>query len=521
MPAVCINAEICEHITQNYFLSSADISLIMVIKWFVSHQFRQLRRSTFWQKSLAINIILSFVIGLVLLELLGLGIMLRSILAEVYPDQDLVAIFNGVLLYYFATDLILRYLLQSLPVIAAQPYFHLPVRKSVIVHYMLAKSKFFVLNYLPLLVFIPWAVKSVAVQYSALQGFLWLIGIVFLMFTNNFLVVYVKRQLYSRPWIVAVFGILVIGFIVLDSIGMYSMSAISAVLFQNLISEQWAFLIPLALLLAVYALNFYYLRSRMYVEEISTRKHRRSDNLAGFNYLKSLGRIGELVAFELKLYWRNKRSRSLLYMMPIFLLYGFFFYPQDMYMALGGMMVFVGIFVTGGVGMSVGNYFLGWESGFFDAIMANNIDFEKYFRAKYMILLGMAVFSYVVTLPYAFYGWEILYINSMCFLMNIGVNAYIILLFCTNNRKRMDLSKGSAFNYQGVGASQFLIMLPLLLLPVILYGIFSIFLDRIPAVSILGLMGVAGILFHKIWMKKVIDRFERRKYIIAEGFREK
>jgi hypothetical protein len=493
----------------------------MVIRWFISHQFKQLRRSSFWQKSLAINIVLSFLIGLILLELLGLGIILPRLLTEVYPDQDIVAVFNGALLYYFAIDLIRRYLMQSLPVIAAQPYFHLPVRKSVIVHYMLVKSKFFILNYLPLLVIIPWAINVIAVRYSPEQAFFWLLGLIFLIFTNNFIIVYVKRQIFSKPWIVVIFGALVIGFIVLDSLGLYSISTISTLVFAYLIEIPWAFVLAVALLLVVYMLNFQFLRSRMYIEEISTRKHRRADPLAGFNYLKSLGRIGELVAFELKLYWRNKRSKTLLYMLPVFLLYGFFFYPQDVYMKMGGMMVFVGIFITGGFGMSVGNYFLGWESSFFDAILANNIDFEKYFRAKYMILLGMAVFSYVVTLPYAFYGWEILYINTMCFLMNIGVNAYIILLFCTNNKKRLDLSRGAAFNYQGVGASQFLIMLPLLLMPVILYGLFSIFLDRISAASLLGLMGIIGILFHKILMQKVIDRFLRRKYIIAEGFREK
>ena len=493
----------------------------MVLKWFISHQFKQLRRSPFWQKSLAINIVLSFVIALVLLELLALGLMLRPILTDVYPDHDLVALFNGTLLYYFAIDLILRYFMQSLPVIAAQPYFHLPVRKSVIVNYMLAKSKFFILNYLPLLIFIPWAINSIAVQYSPEQALYWVLGLIFLIFTNNFIIVYVKRQLFSRPWVVAVFGIVVIGFIVFDSMGFYSISSLSTSLFHYLITVPWAFLVPLLILLLVYAVNFFYLRARMYIEEISTKKHRQADNLAGFNYLKSLGRIGELVAFELKLYWRNKRSKSLLYMVPIFLLYGFFFYPQEVYMKMGGMMIFVGIFVTGGVGMSVGNYFLGWESSFFDAILANNINYEKYFRAKYMILLGTAVFSYVITIPYAFFGWEILYINTMCFLMNIGVNAYVILLFCTNNKKRMDLSRGAAFNYQGVGASQFLIMLPLMLLPVILYVVFSTFLDRLPAASLLGLMGVLGILFHKFWMQKVVERFERRKYIIAEGFREK
>jgi len=493
----------------------------MVIKWFVSHQWKQLRRSPFWQKNLAINIVLGFVILLVLLELLGLGLLLPTILSETYPDQNLGLLFNGMLLYYLAVDLIMRYLMQGLPVMAAQPYFHLPVRKSVIVNYMLAKSKLFILNYLPLLIFIPWAVKVVAVDYSPAQALQWLFGIIFLIFTNNFIIVYVKRQIFSRPWIVAVFGFVVIGFILLDSIGVYSISVISGKLFQYLITFSWGFLVPLLLLLLVYLLNFAYLRSRMYIEEISIKKQRRVDSMAGISYLKSLGRVGELIAFELKLYMRNKRSKSLLYLMPIFLAYGFFFYPQDMYLKMGGMIIFVGIFITGGFGMSIGNYFLGWESSFFDAILANNIDFDKYFRAKYMILLGTAAFSYVVTIPYAFYGWEILYIHTMCFLMNIGISAHIILIFCSNNKKRMDLSRGAAFNYQGVGASQFVIMLPLLLMPVIIYALFALFLDRIPAATILGLLGIAGLLFHKPIMNYVVERFIRRKYIIAEGFREK
>jgi hypothetical protein len=443
------------------------------------------------------------------------------ILKETFPGQDIVQIFNGALLYYLAIDLILRYLMQSLPVMAAQHYFHLPVRKSVIVHYMLAKSVFFLLNYLPLLILIPWTIKVISVQFSGLQALQWLFGIIFLTFTNNFIIVYVKRQIFSRPWIVAVFGFIVIGFIALDSMGVYSISLISARLFQYLINIQWAFLLPLVLLALVYFVNFMYLRSRMYIEEISIKKHRTMNDMAGIAYIKSLGRVGELIAFELKLYWRNKRPKSLLYLLPIFLLYGFFFYPLDVYRDMGGMMIFVGVFVTGGVAMSIGNYFLGWESSFFDAILANNIDFDKYFRAKYMIMLSASVFSYVVTLPYAFFGLDILFVNSMCFLLNIGFNSYIILLFCSNNRKRMDLSRGAAFNYQGVGASQFLVMLPLLLAPVLLYAFFSIFMDRIPAASLLGLIGLAGLLFHKTMMQQVVARFERRKYKIAEGFREK
>ena len=80
----------------------------------------------------------------------------------------------------------------------------------------------------------------------------------------------------------------------------------------------------------------------------------------------------------------------------------------------------------------------------------------------------------------------------------------------------MDLSRGAAFNYQGVGASQFVIMLPLLLMPVIIYSLFALFLDRIPAATILGLLGIAGLLYHKPVMNYVVERFIRRKYILRK-----
>lgn len=493
----------------------------MISSWFISHQWKQARRSPFWQKSVALNIILGFVVVLLLLELLLLGLAMRTLLSGAFPEGDLLGIFNGALLYYFAIDLILRYLMQGLPVIAAQPYFHLPVRKSSIVNYMLAKSKMFILNYLPLLVFIPWAINTVSVEYSTTQALQWLFGIIFLIFTNNFIIIYVKRQIFSRPWIVAVFGLSVIGFILLDYLNVYSIAELSKYLFLQLIMVPWAWLVPLALMISAYAINFFYLRARMYVEEISIRKQRKTDSLAGINYVKSLGKVGELVAFELKLYLRNKRPKSLMYLFPIFLLYGLFFYPQGQFMEMGGMLVFIGIFITGGIGMSIGNYFLGWESSFFDAILSNNIDFEKYFKAKYMILLGAAVFSYVVTLPYGFFSLEILYINSMCFLLNIGVSAYVILFFCSNNRKRMDLSRGAAFNYQGVGVSQFIIMLPLLLFPVIIFSLLKLVMDPTAAITVLGILGLAGLLFHKPLMNAAVKRFMQRRHRIADGFREK
>lgn len=85
----------------------------------------------------------------------------------------------------------------------------------------------------------------------------------------------------------------------------------------------------------------------------------------------------------------------------------------------------------------------------------------------------------------------------------------------------MDLSRGAAFNYQGVGASQFIIMLPLMLLPVIIFSLLNIYFDSMASVTVLGILGLAGLLFHKPLMNMAVKRFISRRHKIAEGFREK
>jgi len=84
----------------------------------------------------------------------------------------------------------------------------------------------------------------------------------------------------------------------------------------------------------------------------------------------------------------------------------------------------------------------------------------------------------------------------------------------------MDLRKGAAFNYQGLGASHWLSMLPAFLLPVIIYLPFS--WAGVPKAGLLfiGALGVAGLLFHKTMLNIILKQFLKRKYIMAEGFRE-
>ena len=492
----------------------------MIFKWFIRHQWKEMKRSSIWQKSVAINIVLGFFLLLMLLYLLILGLFIDKILEELYPERDPVVIFNGNILYYLGIEFFLRFFMQSLPTLNIETYLHLPIKKSSIVHYVASKSVVVVGNYLSWLVFFPFAFKVIAPAYSTATAWVWIISMILLIFSNNFLATYIKRQLTGKPVIVGIFGLVMILLILLDYFGLISLSVLSSYLFGQLLKQPLYIVVPALILIFTYSLNYFFLKSRLYPEEVILKKKDKVDSLSNIKYLKTLGLTGQLISLDLRLLWRHKRTRSIIYMAPIFLGYGFFFYPQPVYHEAYGFLIFVGIFMTGGMMLNYTNYCFGYESNYFDNILANYKDFERYIRVKYLFAVSIATVCYVLTIPYVFFGTDILLINSMTFLYNIGFLSFVLFYFATFSKKRMDLRKGAAFNYQGLGASHWLSMLPAFLLPVIIYLPFS--WAGVPKAGLLfiGALGVAGLLFHKTMLNIILKQFLKRKYIMAEGFRE-
>ena len=89
----------------------------------------------------------------------------------------------------------------------------------------------------------------------------------------------------------------------------------------------------------------------------------------------------------------------------------------------------------------------------------------------------------------------------------------------TFNKKKMDLSKGTTFNYQGVSAMNWLVLFPAFLLPVLIYAPFGLFGYKYIGLAVIGLIGLMGLLFRKYWIARITNNFFKRKYIMAEGFR--
>jgi hypothetical protein len=450
---------------------------------------------------------------------LVLGFMMDKIMMEASPGSDPVQLLNRVLIYYFGLELFIRFLMQSTPAMSISPFLHLPLKRSSLMHLLLARSVINPLNYISFLIFFPFALKAVTAIYSGATACWWLFALFLLIVFVCYINVYIKRQLVVKPVVSLGCGLLFVLLIVLDVLKIFSLSNVSATLFGAILIQPLWIIVPLALVVGAYVLNYRFLMFHSYPEEIDRAAAKKQVAVQSLGFMSRFGLIGELIALELKLILRHKRTKSILYMTILFILYGLMFYPNPVYKNNIGWLVFVGIVVTGMTMLSYGNYIVAWESKFFDGILTREGSLLDYFRAKYYMLVSFCIASYIITTPYVFYGIKILWIQTVCFLFNIGVNSLLILWMSKYNRKRMELAKGSAFNWQGTGAAQFIYIIPVMLLPMLIVWMFSWMEQDHWGLGVLALLGVIGLLCHKWLIQDFSRRFAQSKYAQAEGFR--
>ncbi len=469
----------------------------MLLKWFTKNEWREKRRSSMWEQSVGIKLFLGFLFFIIFAEILIGSIFLGMEFHEIAASDEIssyfgtgnhIEIFNSFLLYGFSLGFAMRFFLQKVPVLSVQPYLHLPISRSRLVNYVLGKSVFAIFNFIPVLTITPFIIFQMAPEYSGFQITGYVFAIIFTILAVNFLALMFKRNL-SGNTLVTVIMMFVIGFLVAaEYFGLISIGKFSSMLYTGVLTNPLWLLGPLVVAAFAYMYNFRDLITHLYPEDNLHLKKSSKRNVSDFKYLKTLGQVGNLISLEIKLMMRNKRPKSTVIFLPIFLLYGLIFYPNPELYGQNGWLIFVGIFMTGGVTLIYGQYLLSWESSYFDGILTHIDDFFLYFKAKYNLLVVATIASMIITLPYGFFGTRIMFINLMAALFNMGVSSVFVIYMSTNNKKRLDLSKGAAFNYQGVSATQFLISFPVMLMPL---------------------------------LKAAVNRFMERRYTIGEGFRKK
>ncbi|MDC6390994.1 DUF5687 family protein [Maribacter sp. PR1] len=487
-----------------------------MFKQFASLQWKSFFRSANFGKSLAVKILMGFFAVYMLVVLAGSGAGMYFILRKAVPDQSPMWTLSQYLIYWVLIELFLRYFMQKLPVMDIKPFLTTPVKKSSIAHYILGRSAASVYNLLSLFFFVPFCIVLWFQGYPGLNVLLWLVAIVAIVLSINYLNLLINK---SDKALIAI-GIVIVTSYALDYFGIFSIKDVFGPLFHALYAFPITVLVPLALAVFIYYINYKFLHDKIYLD--STLKPKKvKANTSDLAWTKRFGDLGTFLQLDLKMIWRNKRTKSQVWISLLFVFYGLIFYTQEIYASMMPMKAFLGVFMTGIFLSNFGQFIPAWDSSYYSMMMSQNIPLRKYLESKALLISVSVVFMFLLTIPYVYFGWEALAINFGCALYNLGVNIPVILYFGSFNKKRIELDQSPFGNMQGTSANQFLIMVPVLIVPILIFTLFYYLVSLQVAVIVLCVLGLVGLALRNTLLNKVTEQYRKKKYGMIAGFKEK
>ena len=198
-----------------------------------SLQLKETFRAPQWEAKLSIKIIMA----LVMIYFLGAFVfgasMAYPILYKEVLDREPVEVFNGILLYIFFFELVLRFFLQQLPVTNIQALILLPFKKRKIINHVLLRSVFSGFNTTPLIIYLPFAISMYRDDYLGSQVMAWWVALVLATLCLNFLIYIVNK---NNVYFVVLLAFIA-GTIALDIYTQIDLGHITGALFDAVVAQ--------------------------------------------------------------------------------------------------------------------------------------------------------------------------------------------------------------------------------------------------------------------------------------------
>jgi len=491
-----------------------------MFKHFINLELKSFLRSASVGKSIALKLFLGFIAFYFILSFLVLGIALYPLLHESFLNQKPIQIVNNAVIFWLAIELIFRFFMQSLPVMNIKPLLILPIKREKVIHYVLLKSVFSIYNLFPLLVILPFGITTIIKgNVDTAAVLVWMFTLYILVLCVNYANFLIKKKFADNILAFLFFAILGGTFVGLEYFEIFKISSFIGSILNSLLLNPILVLAPLLLLSGLYFWNFNYLKSNFYLDNTLKSKIKEAKT-TDLSWTKSFGEIAPFLQLDLKLIWRNKRPRTTVFMSFIFLLYGLMIYTNPRQSEISFLNVVVGLLMSGIFMINFGQFIPSWDSSYFGMILSQNITFRKYLDSKVGLMSFSVIVLALLTTPYVYFGWNVLATNLACAVYNLGINIPVLMFAGSFNVKRIDLEKSPFMNYQGTGAAQWIVGLPLFLIPGLIFFIFSELFNAETAIITIATIGIIGLLCRNMLMNFITKGYQTRKYATLNGFKQ-
>jgi len=489
-----------------------------MLKHFINLEWKSFIRSASFKTNLALKILMGIGAFFMILYALGLGIGAYFIIKK-QLNLDPLVVFHKVLFFYVIFDLVIRYFLQKMPIVNIKPLLYLPIEKSKVVNFGIKKTLISFFNIWHAFLFIPFSIVLITQGYDPLGVLGWHLAIMALVFSNNFINIFVNDK-------DAVFYT-IIGILVLLGAGIYykffNIIQYTEVIFSSFYEQPYLAIIPIALAVVLYVLAFKNFRSNFYLDAGLSRKttEAQTENL---EWLDRFGKLSTFLKNDIRLIKRNKRSKTTVLMSVVFIFYGLLFFTGAIKAYDHPIWrVFAGIFVSGGFLFSFGQFVPSWDSAYYKLLMSQNITYRAYLESKWYLMIIATVISTILSVFYLYFGWQAYAAVVAGAIYNLGVNSYLVLWGGAYVKTPIDLtSNKKAFgDKKAFNAKTILLTIPKLIVPLILYGIGYYAQGDVLGYALVVLSGILGFLFKDKVFKIIENLYQTEKYKTIAAYEEK
>ena len=432
-------------------------------------------------------------------------------------EQDPMKIVSRFMIILWVADLILKYLMQQMSTQNIKPFLTLNISKKTLVNYMLIKTFLSPFSWMNSFFLITFAVICMFNGFGILGSLSWLIALSLLFYLNNFINILFN----NKENIAIAVGIV---FAAIGGLAYYNIVPVldySERFFYLFYDKPYFTLFAIALFAALWKICYNHVKQEFYLDQGLEDKKTigKTENIA---FLNKYGAIGSFINNDIKMMRRNKVTKGIIIGSFMFIFYGLLMFSSDVYKT-PYMMMFMGLFVTGGFQFLFGQRVPSFDSSYYPLMMTLNVPYKEYLKAKWWLMNIVTAVSIVVALFYAIISWETYFTFFAAGLYNIGVNSQFTLWSGAFNKTQIDLNskekvmgQKNSFNLKSL-----LLLIPKMLLPMAVFGISKYFFGMTEAVISIAVLGLIGFLFREKIFDTIVKQYKSEKYSTLEAFKSK
>lgn len=448
--------------------------------------------------------------------LILMGVVMPLGLREEYNGVAAFHILDGYFLWLLFVDFWTRFIMQETPAQTVKPYRLLPISRKYLMHVYLTRSGFSLGNMFWWFFLVPFGLLAVMPLLGWWSFVGWLMGWWMLCIANGFFYLFV-RALCMRHLAWLLIPIIVHGGLILLMLlpenNCLDMPC-TEFMYQFALGNPLPYLATAVIIGLGYYANFILQGSMTYNEVAKKEEIKHASKMSYFN---RYGAMGEYLKLEIKLRLRNKQVRmSFFILLGLMTLLSAMLYFTDIYDG-EFMKSFILLYDYIGLGTMTLITIMCYEGNYIDGLMSRRESIYELLRAKFYFNSAMMLIPLMLVIPLTLIGKISIWMNVAYFLFTIGVIYPGVFQLAVYNNNTLPLNQ-KVTGKQG-NATQQIVSMVVLFLPIGLEKICVWIMGPVWGYVPMIVLGLTGIVTHKIWLRNIYVRFMNRRYINMEGYR--